>query len=343
MQNRRKPRKQAGPQPKGTKEGKSPITTWPLYLLLVLLFVLYIFFQGVAYLSAVLGALVVVVIIVLVIMEIASGAMQQGYLRNILEIVVALALVGALWFGMEFLLHTGQPLDVVPSCSMLPYLHRGDMIVLQGITNVSQIRAPVVDVSQTAINKINANIGAEALECVAYRQTNSGLYVSQFVEPGYSVGLLYNTGSAGEIVPYSFQDSNPVKYTCGTRSVQFSNGTVRDEAYTTAITIGNTTIHGDRNNSVVVYSTVPGDLFYKYGDVYIVHRVYAVLSTGAGYYVLTKGDNNPGLDMQYNNYPASSGALQGMVVASIPYLGYLKLALSGSFTEPTGCNYTTQH
>ena len=123
----------------------------------------------------------------------------------------------------------------------------------------------------------------------------------------------------------------------------FSNGTVKSEAYTTAITIGNTTIRGDANNSVVVYGTVPGDLFRSYGDAYIVHRVYAVLRTGSTYFVLTKGDNNPGLDMQYSNYPASASSLQGIVVASIPYIGYLKLALSGSFTEPTGCNYTTLH
>jgi hypothetical protein len=341
VQKKRHPRssqnERVKPQP------KSSITTWPIYLLLVLLFVLYIVFQGVAYLSVALGALIVIMIIALVVLEVALGAKEQGYMRNIAEVAAALVLVGALWFGMEFFLHTSHPIDVVPSCSMLPYLHRGDMIVLQGVSNISQIRAPVVNVSDSTIAAINSNISRETLACVAYRQTASGLYVSQFLGPGYSVGLLHQTGSSGEIVPNSFQAGNPVQYTCGTTNVLFSNGTTKTEAYTTAITIDGTTIKGDANNSVVVYGTVPGDLFYKYGDAYIVHRVYAVLRDSSTYYVLTKGDNNPGLDLQYSNYPASASSLQGLVVASIPYVGYLKLALSGSFVEPTGCNYTTQH
>jgi hypothetical protein len=113
--------------------------------------------------------------------------------------------------------------------------------------------------------------------------------------------------------------------------------------YTSGISIGGQTIVGDRNNSVVVYSTVPQDLFYQEGDGYIVHRVYAILNVSGDYYVLTKGDNNPGLDVQYSNYPANLSYVQGKVVASIPYLGYLKLILSSHFTEPAGCNSTIQN
>jgi hypothetical protein len=97
---------------------------------------------------------------------------------------------------------------------------------------------------------------------------------------------------------------------------------------------------GDRNNSVVVYQTTPSDQFYKYGDSYIVHRLYAVINASGSYYVLTKGDNNPGLDMQFGNYPASLNALQGKSIASVPYLGYIKLIFTQSYTEPAGCNAT---
>jgi signal peptidase I len=39
----------------------------------------------------------------------------------------------AVWFSLQFFLATKYPLDVVPSCSMLPSLQRGDMLLLQGI------------------------------------------------------------------------------------------------------------------------------------------------------------------------------------------------------------------
>jgi signal peptidase I len=319
------------------------IITWPLYVLLVLMLALYILFQRVAYISLVAGILVVVLIVALLVIEIANASMQKkGRVRNIAEIVLGIAIVVALWFGLQAVLATSHPLDVVPSCSMLPYLQRGDMILLQGVHNISQIKAPVVDVTQEQVAALEQNLSRESLECVAYLSTPAGTYVSQFVRQGYSVGLLYSSSSGSEIVPGSFQDGNLVRYTCGTTSVLFTNGTIMQEAYTKSITIGNTTITGDANNTVLVYGTVPGDLFYSYGDAYIVHRVYAVLRTSSNYYVLTKGDNNPGLDLQYGNYPANSSEVQGKVIASIPYLGYLKLAISGSFTEPTGCNYTTQ-
>ncbi len=90
----------------------------------------------------------------------------------------------------------------------------------------------------------------------------------------------------------------------------------------------------------MVYQTVPSDLFYKFGDSYIVHRVYAIINASGTYYLLTKGDNNPGLDMQYGNYPANLSQIQGKVVASVPYIGYIKLIFSESYTEPAGCNAT---
>jgi len=104
-----------------------------------------------------------------------------------------------------------------------------------------------------------------------------------------------------------------------------------------------TTIIGDMNNSVVVYKTIPQDSFYQEGDSYIVHRVYAVINASGNYYIMTKGDNNPGLDMQYGNYLIPFKDIEGKVIASVPYIGYLKLILSNSFSQPTGCNFVTQH
>ena len=98
-----------------------------------------------------------------------------------------------------------------------------------------------------------------------------------------------------------------------------------------------------KNDSVVVYQTVPQDQFYKYGDTYVVHRVYALVNVSGTYYVLTKGDNNPGLDIQYFNIPPNLTYVEGKVIGSVPFVGYLKLILSNNFVEPAGCNTTVQN
>ncbi len=320
---------------------KKTINTTSLYVLLVVMFVLYLLFEKSVELSIILGAILFFLIISILIIEISNGFTEEGFKKNIIEIAVAIIIVIAFWYGLKFLLNTSYPLDVVPSCSMLSALHRGDMIILHG-ANQTNIKAPVVDVSQSAWAASFSNVNNESLECVAYVASGSNVRVSQFVPPGGSIGLLKSTPSGSSIIPSSTQNGL-VKYTCGVVNVTFSNGTIEQEASTTAITIGNTTISGDKNNSIIVYQTVPQDLFYKEGDSYIVHRAYALINVSGTYYVLTKGDNNPGLDIQYQNTPANITQVGGKVIASIPYLGYVKLILSNNFVEPTGCNYTTQN
>lgn len=47
----------------------------------------------------------------------------------------------ALWFGLVALLRTGFPLLAVNSTSMYPALSYGDLIVVQGVANASEIKA----------------------------------------------------------------------------------------------------------------------------------------------------------------------------------------------------------
>jgi len=309
---------------------------------LVVLFILFIIFQSNGKFAAIFGIALFMMIVVLLVIEITNGVKEEGITRNIIEIVAAVVVVLIFWFGLKALLHTNYPLDVVPSCSMLPQLKRGDLLALHGVQNVTQLKAPVVSVTDSNYKAFQNNIQNEFLACVAYQQQGNRVSVSQTVKPGYSIGLLKTSGSGSEIVPSTAQGGNLVQYTCGAQNIIFSNGTVEQEAYTTAVTINGTTFYNDKNNSIVVYQTIPTDYFYQEGDTYIVHRVYAVLNVSGNYIVLTKGDNNPGLDIQYGNYPVNLTYIQGKVVASVPYLGYLKLALSNSFLEPAGCNSTVE-
>ncbi len=317
---------------------EKPINTLPLYIFLIIVLALYIYFQSAQFLSIVFGALLFFLIILLLVLETINGVKEEGYVKNIIEIVAALLIVVVFWYGLKYILQTNYPLDVVPSCSMLPNLQRGDLVVLQGVKNIKALKAPIINVANNTFNNFIGNISQEALSCVAYNQTTGK--ISQFVSPGYVVGL-YTGGNGGSIVSPSAQNGSLVKYTCGTTNVRYKNGTVKQEAYTTSVKIAGTTFSGDKNNSVIVYQTVPQDFFYREGDLYIVHRVYAIINVSGTYYALTKGDNNPGLDLQYNNVPPSLDFVQGKVISDIPYVGYLKLILSSNFNQPYGCDFTT--
>jgi signal peptidase I len=315
------------------------VTTWPLYIVLVASFVLYIIYQSSSSLATIFGVIIFVVLIALIGLEVINGSRESGKLRNALEIIAAIVIVLVAWFAMKAILHTNYPIDAVPSCSMLPALQRGDLIVLQG-TNASGIKAPQVQVTKSQVQNMLNNINGESLECVAYKISGNNLNISQVVLSGYSVGLFRQELNRGSIV--SNQSGNLIQYSCGTVNLVYQNGTVQQEAYTKSIMIGNTTISGDHNNSIIVYQTVPQDSFYKDGDSYIVHRVYAVLNASGTYYYLTKGDNNPGLDMQYQNYPINQSYVEGKVIGTVPFLGYLKLILSGTLSQPAGCASTLQ-
>ncbi len=311
--------------------------------MIIVALVLYVLLERIRILAITLGIVTFFLIIIAIVLELISGKNEVGYKKSILEIAVAIMVVVVLWYGLKFFLATNNPIDVVPSCSMLPYLHRGDMIFLHGVSSISQIKAPIIDVTSSQISRVLSSPDSESLSCVAYITNASGTYIRQTLAPGYKVGLIEDSNGVYRLVSKQEESGNVVQYTCGTREVKLSTGQILNEAYTTSITVNNRTIAGDRNNSIVVYGTRPGDLFYEEGDAYVVHRVYAILNDSGDYYVLTKGDNNPGLDIQYGNYPPNMSQVQGKVVGVIPYLGYLKLIISGNLVVPQGCNSTVIH
>ncbi len=311
--------------------------------MIIVALVLYVLLQRVRILAITLGIVTFFLIIIAIVLELISGKNEVGYKKSILEIAAAIIIVVAFWYGLRFFLATSSPIDVVPSCSMLPYLHRGDMILLHGVSSASQLKAPIIDVTSSQMSRILSSPDSESLSCVAYITNASGTYIRQTLAPGYKVGLIEDSNGAYRLVSKQEESGNVLQYSCGTREVRLSTGQILNEAYTTSITVNNHTIAGDRNNSIIVYKTRPGDLFYEEGDAYVVHRAYAILNDSGNYYVLTKGDNNPGLDIQYGNYPPNMSQVQGKVVGVIPYLGYLKLIISGNLVVPQGCNSTVIH
>ncbi|MGC8478492.1 MAG: hypothetical protein ACP5NE_01005 [Candidatus Micrarchaeia archaeon] len=325
-------------------EGGKSINTLPLYIIILLLFIFYIMFQRYVVVSAFAGIALFLVIITTIAVEMGASFKEEGVKKSVLELSIAVVIVIVFWFGLKIVLGTQYPLNVVPTCSMLPVLHRGDLVVISGVTSAAELKAPIVNISSAEWNTTMSNFGTEFLECAAYNASNET--VSSVFKKGDEL-VLFPTSGYNRIIDLNQQGNNLIKYGCGVREVKASDGTSFLEAYTDYIKVGNTTIEGDRNNSIVVYKTVPQDYFYRMGDTYIVHRIYAIINASGTYYVLTKGDNNPGLDIQFGNYPIllqrSNNYVEGKVIFVAPYIGYLRLIFSRQLSEPQGCNTTITH
>jgi signal peptidase I len=67
--------------------------------------------------------------------------LKNSYVKTILLGVILLGAVFAFWFGLRIGLRTDYPLLAVASGSMRPTLNIGDLIVVQGFPNYSEINA----------------------------------------------------------------------------------------------------------------------------------------------------------------------------------------------------------
>ena len=70
-----------------------------------------------------------------------SKTLSNSYVTTIILAAILLGGVFGFWFGLKATLRTDYPLLAVASASMVPTLNIGDLIVVQGVTNVSEINA----------------------------------------------------------------------------------------------------------------------------------------------------------------------------------------------------------
>lgn len=319
---------------------------WILYVLIAISIVAYA-----AYGSSIFGVSAFFLIIITLVAEFRTSLKEEGLQRSIYEVILALATVVVIWLVAGILLQTTSPLNVVASCSMLPSLHRGDLIILHGISNVSSFlqsnHIHVVNVPQGDFSNMVSNMNSEFLAYYVHSVSNKSVITATTQSTDLPVSL-YNTRC---LATYSYtgayryygscavsnadQRSNLIQYNYSFSKISI-NGSMSNIVGTSALIIGNHTVMQNYSNPIIVYKTTPNDSFG--GD--IIHRLYAVIRTGNGYYFLTKGDNNPGIDVQFGNYPIPQPDVVGYVVLDVPFLGYLKLILSGQIASPPGCNYT---
>lgn len=328
------------------KQNPEPGLSWLLYLLLVLLIVVYA-----AYGNIIVGAVALLLIVFILVFEVKTSVESEGTKKSIVDVAVAVGAALLVWVLLIVLLHTTAPVDAVTSCSMLPALHRGDLVVLSGIVNLTSFIArsnvSVVNVDPGAFDRMQGNMTKEFLVYYAYFNDNKSQI--SFLVPSndtqYKVGLYSNScvsqkeyyGESKQLSQcyVSSQQGNLITYSYSIGKVSTSKSTY-SSPYTSQIIVGNATISENYTNPVIVYQTTSKDEFSGT----VIHRLYAILNVSGSYYFLTKGDNNQALDIEAGNYPINRSEVLGYVIADIPIVGYVKLLLSGQIATPAGCNQT---
>lgn len=302
---------------------------------------------------SVIGILAFVLIAVILVTEFRMSLKSEGGRKTVIDIMIAVvAAVLIFWVLPATVLHTSSPIDVVASCSMLPVLHRGDIVVLHGISDMSSFleehNIPVVSVSQASFSNMVNNMQSEFIEPFAYTSSGNTATISSVIQKNsqYTLGL-YNLECIAEeeqsepsslnscLVSQSTEASDLIKYNYAIADLQTSSGNA-SIVYVPSIVIGNTTVLENYSNPIIVYKTTSKDYFT--GD--IIHRLFAAIKVNNTYYLLTKGDNNPILDIESLNYPVNSSNVIGYVVGSVPYAGYPSLIIKGEVGSVPGCNQT---
>ena len=71
--------------------------------------------------------------------------LKRDYVQTIIMIGIVIGAVLVFWFGIGFVFKTEHPILAVASGSMEPVLYKGDLILIEGIENISDIEVGTKD------------------------------------------------------------------------------------------------------------------------------------------------------------------------------------------------------
>ena len=316
------------------------------YIAIILLLALYILTK--LSLFALLCAISIVAIFAY---ETYEGAKRRGWKNELGEIVIAVVAGIVIWYGAGFLLGTAAPLDAVVSCSMLPNLDRGDMVLLKG----GEISVPTVEVTALEWEQIEGRMRTNYTcgpceEAAGYKPYNFSICSISCEDSCLLAidGKPVFSGSAETLFSYNY----------GICKLRSADGEIINSVCVKSVTIKGKTFEESAGNDIVVYEPRRGSIFV--GST--IHRVLARVSVEGEVYYLIKGDNNEILDVQApayrsiagntcifytnstrENKPVPQENIKGKVIARIPYMGYLKLFLWGYIENPAGCDTVIEH
>jgi len=287
--------------------------------------------ESLNFIPILIAALVVVEIFLLVGMEVKQGANEHGWKHEVVDTVVALLVAVAIWYGASFVLNTSSPVSGVVSCSMLPNLQRGDFIIVQG----TQPHAYDISMTKEELAALNSRA-----EIIYGNGKNASIEGSIF-----SFCRLQSNDLCSEFVksPDSILERiGPFTYRYTKCPMSFSNGEEGYQPCLKSVEFKGREYLTNFSNDIVVYQPPKTDLYSMVGD--IVHRAMFRIDVDGRKYYLTRGDNNPILDIQaydYSgglaNHPVPQEQLRGKVIMRVPILGYFKLFIMGYLQEDPQC------
>jgi signal peptidase I len=297
---------------------------------LIVAFLLLYFITGVWMFGLLIGLCIVWVVV----LEFAQGAKEHGVKDEIKETAIALALALLAWFGASFVLNTSSPLNAIVSCSMLPHISRGDMVVLSGdrVQAAQEEVSSLAGISRASVYENGARVAEVNGSMYTYCATRQAdALCKRFISsPGEF------TEKHGELA-FAYEK-------CG---IVMDKG--RGTAYGPCVSyleVNGNKYYTNLSNDVVVYQPNRGEFYARVGD--IIHRAYIRLHSkeDGKTYFLTKGDNNPIFDIQVyddtlkeGNAPVELARSKGRILVSVPYLGYFKLFISpAAIPTPDGCD-----
>ena len=268
-----------------------------LLYLMVILFVLFILTK-----NPIVGILAGLTFISIFIVDIMSGAEEHGWKEELIGIAKAAGVAIVFWILIIVLMDSSTPISGIVTCSMLPRYDRGDMILLHGIRNFSEINAPVIEMTEDEF---------------------AGIYGRENVACGQMGPLEYLCSQNCQRLK---RDGSPL----GTETLCAVGLGYKGQE-----------IHENYSNDVIVYTPKPYGYNSPLQGMDIIHRVFAKIKVGDKYYFMTKGDNNPVFDSYWFSIIPEQD-VKGKVVVRIPFLGYFKLFITPAFyagmgVDPAGC------
>ena len=278
------------------------------------------------------GLLIGLCIVWIVALEFLIGASEHGIKNELKETAIALLIALIIWFGAGFVLNTPSPINAIVSCSMLPQIQRGDMVLLYG----DRILAPLEKVD--SLDGIGtARVYQDGNGVLV---TNGSLYAYCAQRQGEGICNSFI------ISPERFTEKHgPLTIGYDRCEILYPKTNVRQTGPCVSyVEVNGKRYYENRSNDVVVYQPNRNEYYSRVGD--IIHRVFIKLSVKNQTYFLTKGENNPILDVQVydeasrkGNKPVEVERSKGRILASAPYVGYLKLFISPSaIPTPDGCD-----
>ncbi|MFH1393476.1 MAG: hypothetical protein ABII71_02360 [Candidatus Micrarchaeota archaeon] len=270
--------------------------------------------------------------------EIKHNTKKFGWKHEVVDTAVALAVALIIWFGAMYFLNTSSPVSGVVSCSMLPNLYRGDFVVVQGADPAAY------------------HISMAKEDFALFENEFSTVFNSHdnYTVPGSLYAYCIYSPAADFCQEFSVNPDDflemrgPLSYRYTMCTITPQEGELAYSPCLKSISYGGTEYLTNFNNDVIVYQPAATDLYGRVGD--IVHRVLFVLNVEGEKYYITRGDNNPVLDIQVydyrgrmGNHPVSQENYKGKVILRVPVLGYFKLLISGFWEEDEQCKWQLEY